>query len=102
MVVSCLHVANLALCGAPFLAGFYSKDLILELSLFGFGNWGVLFMFFFATGLTVSYSVRLSYFVLWGSNNFYVLHNWGGEKLQEAFPMMVLVVGAVFGGRFFS
>nr|YP_010303568.1 NADH dehydrogenase subunit 5 [Quasilineus sinicus]QXO02040.1 NADH dehydrogenase subunit 5 [Quasilineus sinicus] len=98
---SCLHVANMALCGGPFLAGFYSKDAILESSLFGGGSILVLYMIFLATGMTVCYSVRLSYWALWGSNNFYGMHNWGDEGTQEIVPMMILVLGAIFGGSLF-
>lgn len=94
-------MSNLALCGAPFLAGFYSKDIILERSLYLDRNWLIILMIFLATGITVSYSVRLSFCVLWGTFNFYSLHNWGDEKLCEVIPMFVLIVGAVVGGRFF-
>lgn len=60
--VSCLNVANLALCGFPFLAGFYSKDLILEIVIISEVNFLSLFLFFFSTGLTVIYSFRLFYY----------------------------------------
>jgi NADH-ubiquinone oxidoreductase chain 5 len=33
----CINTSNLALCGAPFIAGFYSKDLVLE-TLLNFSN----------------------------------------------------------------
>lgn len=62
--ISCLNVANLALCGLPFLAGFYSKDLILEIVLVSNLNLFSFFLFFFSTGLTVSYSFRLFYYSL--------------------------------------
>nr|YP_026021.1 NADH dehydrogenase subunit 5 [Pollicipes polymerus]AAS00862.1 NADH dehydrogenase subunit 5 [Pollicipes polymerus] len=73
---SCFVVSNLALGGMPFLAGFYSKDLILEVSLMKEINLLSLVMLFVSTGLTVTYTFRLIYYmvgrdsVISGSNNF--------------------------------
>lgn len=60
LTISCLFIANMALCGAPFLAGFYSKDLILEISLFNPTNLIAIILFLGATGMTAAYSTRLS------------------------------------------
>ena len=71
---SCLNVANLALCGMPFLAGFYSKDLILEIVSLSYINIFRFFLYFFSTGLTVCYSFRLVYYSLTGDFNRNALH----------------------------
>nr|YP_010490494.1 NADH dehydrogenase subunit 5 [Paralepas cf. quadrata]UWM12980.1 NADH dehydrogenase subunit 5 [Paralepas cf. quadrata] len=63
-ISSCFVVSNLALSGMPFLAGFYSKDLILELSLMQELNFFIMFLLFFSTGLTVAYTFRLIYYVV--------------------------------------
>lgn len=60
---SIIMVANLSLCGLPFLRGFYSKDLILERLIIG-GARPVLLLFIVAgTALTSAYSCRLSFLV---------------------------------------
>lgn len=59
-------VANLRLCGLPFLAGFYSKDLVLELILLGPKSVGVSFLIFTAVALTVMYSVRFVFYIMCG------------------------------------
>ena len=53
-----LVISNLALCGAPFMSGFYSKDLVLEFRLYRPMNFMIIIMFFFATGLTARYTIR--------------------------------------------
>lgn len=58
----CINTANLALCGAPFIAGFYSKDLVLE-TLLNYPNPHLpVVLAMLATALTVTYSLRLRYY----------------------------------------
>lgn len=57
---SFFNLANLSLCGFPFLTGFYSKDLILERVLLLPCAPLVALIFFVATLLTAAYSARLT------------------------------------------
>ncbi len=61
LVTVSINLANLSLCGVPFMAGFYSKDLIVELACQY--SWGIfiLLIMFTCLRLTVLYSVRLTY-----------------------------------------
>ena len=56
-----VRTRNLALCGFPFLAGFYSKDLIIEALLRIRGGWGLFGFLVIRTGMTVSYRLRLMF-----------------------------------------
>jgi NADH-ubiquinone oxidoreductase chain 5 len=62
---ACTLIANMALCGFPFIAGFYSKDLILETSLFYSYNVLILTLIFISVGLTSFYRLRFIYAVIW-------------------------------------
>nr|AXA45358.1 NADH dehydrogenase subunit 5 [Toxicochlespira sp. MNHN IM 2013-9841] len=65
LTIMCMNIANLSLCGAPFLSGFYSKDLILETSLNNPTSFMMIILIFMATGMTSAYSMRLSFCSLW-------------------------------------
>lgn len=65
---ACISLANLALCGFPFIAGFYSKDLIIEASINMNHNIVIVLIAFISLGLTSFYSVRFRLIVLWGPN----------------------------------
>nr|YP_009318354.1 NADH dehydrogenase subunit 5 [Stomatella planulata]AOZ71835.1 NADH dehydrogenase subunit 5 [Stomatella planulata] len=96
--VSCLNVANLALCGAPFMSGFYSKDLILETSLFSPCNFIMLVLIFLATGMTAMYSIRLSIYSLWGHCNHLSYHSNFDEDIKVSWPVMMLSTISLFIG----
>jgi NADH-ubiquinone oxidoreductase chain 5 len=59
-------VANCRLCGLPFMAGFYSKDLILEVILLCSENLTVILLMFTAVALTVIYTVRFVFLIMCG------------------------------------
>nr|YP_010397597.1 NADH dehydrogenase subunit 5 [Boreoheptagyia zhengi]UQJ73675.1 NADH dehydrogenase subunit 5 [Boreoheptagyia zhengi] len=99
---SCLNVANLALCGMPFLAGFYSKDLILEMVSLSYINMFSFFLYFFSTGLTVCYSFRLVYYSLTGDFNTSALHCLNDEAWTMSKGMSGLLIMAVLGGSMLS
>nr|QXJ42007.1 NADH dehydrogenase subunit 5 [Euprymna sp. Type 4 GS-2021] len=97
-----LNVANMALCGMPFLAGFYSKDLIIEGLILGNLNLLMLFLGLFGVCLTVLYSMRFSFFIIWGNDSSQVYNNIGDNDKNMIFAMSMLVLGAMWGGWFFQ
>jgi len=61
--ISIIIIANIRLCGLPFLRGFYSKDLIIEIIIIKGINIIIFFILIFGTMLTVIYSCRLNFLV---------------------------------------
>nr|YP_009727764.1 NADH dehydrogenase subunit 5 [Oxya agavisa]QHX99831.1 NADH dehydrogenase subunit 5 [Oxya agavisa] len=98
----CFNVSSLSLCGMPFLAGFYSKDLILEMVCLSWINCLIFFLYFFSTGLTASYSFRLFYYSMSGDNNYYSSFSFDDKGYYISFGMIGLLFVAVFGGSLLS
>jgi len=100
--VMIINLANLALCGTPFLAGFYSKDLILEVAFSRALNEACFWLLVLATGLTVCYRFRLVYFTLSGEFNLRGLTAVRDEDKTITLPIIWLGLGAIFGGAALS
>nr|QXG19109.1 NADH dehydrogenase subunit 5 [Drosophila biarmipes] len=95
---ACFNVSNLALCGMPFLAGFYSKDMILEIVSISNINMFSFFLYFFSTGLTVSYSFRLVYYSMTGDLNCGSLNMLNDESWVMLRGMSGLLIMSIVGG----
>jgi NADH-ubiquinone oxidoreductase chain 5 len=65
LVTSIIISSRLALCGAPFIAGFYSKDLIIEAQINNSFNYILIIVFLLATRLTSAYRIRFIVNVIW-------------------------------------
>jgi NADH-ubiquinone oxidoreductase chain 5 len=58
LVSTMATTSRLALCGAPFIAGYYSKDLIIEAQVNNPFNYFLIIVFLLATSLTSAYRIR--------------------------------------------
>nr|YP_009040579.1 NADH dehydrogenase subunit 5 [Samia canningi]AHX80600.1 NADH dehydrogenase subunit 5 [Samia canningi] len=98
----CLNISNMALCGIPFLAGFYSKDLILEMVSFSSLNFLVFFFYYISTGLTMFYTFRLIMYTMIMDFNLMSIYNLYDEDFIMLKSMMVLLFMSVISGSFLS
>nr|QKK69318.1 NADH dehydrogenase subunit 5 [Rhynchium quinquecinctum] len=93
--------ASMSLCGLPFLSGFYSKDLIMEMFLMSKMNLISLMVIFISTMFTISYSIRLIYLVFLSNLNelnYFFLKN---EDNFMMMSMLILFMLSIFGGFMF-
>ena len=67
---TCFNISNMALCGFPFLSGFYSKDYLVESFRFRGISFFCIFFIYFSLGITVLYSFRLFYYSIISNFNF--------------------------------
>nr|YP_010527045.1 NADH dehydrogenase subunit 5 [Acherontia lachesis]UXR12382.1 NADH dehydrogenase subunit 5 [Acherontia lachesis]WMQ52920.1 NADH dehydrogenase subunit 5 [Acherontia lachesis] len=98
----CLNISNLALCGIPFLAGFYSKDLILEMVSFSNLNLFVFFFYYISTGLTMFYTIRLLMYMMINDYNLMSIYNLYDEDYVMLRSMMVLLLMSLISGSMLS
>nr|YP_010238972.1 NADH dehydrogenase subunit 5 [Megalinus hunanensis]QTE20687.1 NADH dehydrogenase subunit 5 [Megalinus hunanensis] len=102
LVCSFFSISNLSLCGLPFLSGFYSKDLILEILSMSYLNIYIYLMFFISTGLTVCYTFRLMYYLLFGNFNFISLNCLNDSSYLMLAGMGGLILFVIMGGSMLS
>lgn len=94
----CLNYANLSLCGVPFLAGFYSKDLIIEIAAQRLVNQFILATMFVSVGLTVIYRLRLTVYTFVDSPNGGSLRFVCDQDKVMRIPIINLIIFSLISG----
>nr|YP_044723.1 NADH dehydrogenase subunit 5 [Abronia graminea]BAD24773.1 NADH dehydrogenase subunit 5 [Abronia graminea] len=99
---SCLTIATLSLMGTPFLAGFYSKDTIIETMNMSSTNAWALLLTLIATMLTAIYSLRITFYVQMMNTRSPTIIPLNENNPHLLNPLIRLAIGSIMTGLIVS
>lgn len=91
-------IGSMALMGMPYLAGYYSKERIIEESMGHYGLIGVSWLLMIGGGLTGAYSVRAIVYTYIGNTG---MSKYGAKRVNEGSGVMLMAMVLLGGGSIY-
>nr|YP_001648407.1 NADH dehydrogenase subunit 5 [Bugula neritina]AAT79563.1 NADH dehydrogenase subunit 5 [Bugula neritina] len=98
LTTATLNIANMSLCGLPFMAGFYSKDLIIETLMHTNVPLMTMMLMLLSVSLTSAYSMKLAMLTLWSPVKGSAMQNPNDQSKLSLISYVTLTTGAITSG----